>query len=252
MDGVSVMRTIVFELCAENIQACIAAREGGASRIELCTALSEGGMTPSHGLIREAVLRSGLPVHVLIRPRSGDFVYDAAEFEVMREDIAHAKQIGASGIVLGILHADTSVDVVRTRELVESARPLTATFHRAFDQTSSLETALEDVIATGCSRLLTSGGERDVVSGAKSLAKLVEQAAGRIDIAVGGGLRLRNAASVARTTGASHFHGSLRHATSSSPRDDSSSHADSNASSPRRFLVDSSDIRTMIENLLNA
>jgi copper homeostasis protein len=247
------MRTIVFELCAENIQACIAAREGGASRIELCTALSEGGMTPSHGLIREAVLRSGLPVHVLIRPRPGDFVYDTPEFEVMREDLAHANRMGASGIVLGILHADDSVDIARTRELVELARPLTVTFHRAFDQTSSLETALEDVIATGCSRLLTSGGERDVVSGAKSLAKLVKQAAGRIEIAVGGGLRLKNAAAVARTTGANHFHGSLRRlATSAARKDEPSGHGHSNPSNPGRFLVDSGDVRTMIQNLLNA
>jgi copper homeostasis protein len=246
------MRTIVFELCGENIQACTAARQGGASRIELCTALSEGGMTPSHGLIREAVRTSGLPVHVMIRPRAGDFVYSSAEFEVMREDIAHSKLIGAGGIVLGILCADDSVDVVRTQELVELARPLPVTFHRAFDRAASLETALEEIISTGCSRLLTSGGEHDVVRGAKSLAKLVKQAAGRIEIAVGGGLRLENAAAVARTTGASHFHGSLRRlATDSSRKGEALGH-ESDSFDSSRFLVDSSDVRTMIETLLSA
>ena len=97
------MRKIIFELCAESIQACLAAREGGADRIELCTALSEGGLTPSHGLTRAAVQRSGLPVHVLLRPRGGDFLYTDDEFNLMREDLLHARTLGASGFVLGIL-----------------------------------------------------------------------------------------------------------------------------------------------------
>jgi len=204
------MRKIVFELCAESIAGCIAARDGGADRIELCTGLSEDGLTPSHALITEAIRRSGLPVHVLLRPRGGDFVYSADEFALMRVDLLHAKELGAAGIVLGVLQADGRVDVERTKELVALAAPLQVTFHRAFDHAASLEAALEDVIATGCSRVLTSGGAAMVSSGATMLAKLVRQAAGRIEIAVGGGLRLEDAAMVAETTGAVHFHGSVR------------------------------------------
>src|SRR6185437_15069829 len=126
------MGSIVFELCAESIQACLSAREGGAHRIELCSALSEGGLTPSHALISEAVQRSGLPVHVLLRPRGGDFLYTADEFQLMRDDLIHARRLGAKGFVLGILQSDGRVDTERTRELVELATPLEITFHRAF------------------------------------------------------------------------------------------------------------------------
>ncbi|WP_188554476.1 copper homeostasis protein CutC [Edaphobacter dinghuensis] len=246
------MREIVFELCAENIDACLVARDGGADRIELCSALSEGGLTPSHGLVREAVNRSGLPVHVLLRPRGGDFVYSDAELDVMREDLKHLRLLGASGVVLGVLREDCSVDVKRTRELVEMADTLEVTFNRAFDHTASLEDALEDVIATGCQRVLTSGGERDVVSGGKALARLIEQAAGRIEIAAGGGLRLKNAAAVARITGARHFHGSIRKIVTGPCRSSRDVHDESDPSAHSRFVVESDDVRAMIENLTNA
>ena len=250
--GVFVMREIVFELCAESIDACLVAREGGASRIELCSALSEGGLTPSHGQIREAVSRSGLPVHVLLRPRGGDFVYTDAEFDVMLEDLKHLRLLGASGVVLGALHADASVDIERTRRLVAMAGTLEVTFNRAFDYTASLEQALEDVIATGCQRVLTSGGERDVVSGGRLLARLVEQAAGRIKIAVGGGLRVENAAAVARTTGARHFHGSVRRIVARSQHHNKAILVDADAPAQTRFVVERDDLRAMIENLTNA
>ena len=247
------MRDIVFELCAETIDACLAARDGGAARIELCSALSEGGLTPSHGLIREAVLSSGLPIHGLIRPRGGDFLYSDPEVAIMREDIVHMKSLGVAGVVLGLLKADGSIDRDRTQELVRIARPLKVTFHRAFDSTPSLEQALEDVISTGCDRLLTSGGQRDVVTGADSLSILVAQAAGRIEVAIGGGLRLQSAAALARLTGAQHFHGSLRrkHAgpALSSPTGTAADHL------PRaktRYVVDPDAVRTMIESLRNA
>lgn len=247
------MRKIIFELCAENIDACVAAREGGASRIELCSALSEGGLTPSHGLIREAVRRSGLPIHALLRPRGGDFVYTDAEFDVMCEDLRHMRRLGISGVVLGLLEKDGTVDVERTRKLVEIAGPLDTTFNRAFDQASSLDKALEDIISTGCKRVLTSGGERDVVTGANSLALLVKQADGRVEIAVGGGLRLKNAAAVARATGARHFHGSIRRVADGPMLDDGPDVVEDADSSPRaRYVVDSNDVRTMIENLSNA
>ncbi|HZY64064.1 MAG TPA: copper homeostasis protein CutC [Edaphobacter sp.] len=247
------MRKIVFELCAESIDACLVAREGGASRIELCSALSEGGLTPSHGLVREAVTRSGLPIHALLRPRGGDFVYTDAEFDVMREDLRHMRQMGISGIVVGVLQAEGVVDIERTRELVMMADGLDVTFNRAFDETASLKEALEDVIAAGCKRVLTSGGASDVVNGAEKLARLVEQAAGRIEIAVGGGLRLKNASAVARATGARHFHGSIRRMVDSPVRTDGPDVLDDAGSSNHtRFIVDSGDVRTMIENLSNA
>jgi len=245
------MREIIFELCAESIQACLAAREGGADRIELCTALSEGGLTPSHGLTRAAVLRSGLPVYVLLRPRSGDFDYTDDEFALMREDLLHARSLGASGFVLGILRTDGTVDSERTRELVELAAPLEITFHRAFDYTNSLEQALEDVIATGCRRVLTSGGEPDVLAGVDKLARLVKLADGRIDIAVGGGLRIKDAKALARATGASHFHGSLRRSEASRMQHERRwvlEEADS-LDGTSRFVVDSADVLAMIENL---
>jgi copper homeostasis protein len=200
---------MTFELCAETMQACIAARDGGADRIELCSALSEDGLTPSHGLLHQAIVQSGLPVHGLVRPRNGNFVYSAAEIAVMEQDILHMRQLGAAGIALGLLKSDGVVDVDATRRLVQLARPLKVTFHRAFDVTPSLEDALEDVIAAGCDRLLTSGGRSDALQGADVLARLVLQAGERIEVAIGGGLRLANAAEVALRTGASSFHGSL-------------------------------------------
>jgi copper homeostasis protein len=244
------MREMIFELCAETIDACLAARDGGAHRIELCSGLSEGGITPSHGLIQEAVERSGLPVHVLVRPRGGDFVYSASEVDVMRRDILHAKELGAAGVVLGILQPDGRVDVEAAKALVQLARPMEVTFHRAFDATRLLTEALEEVIATGADRILTSGGQRNVVAGSAALAELVEQAGNRIAIAVGGGLRLQNAASLARVTQARHFHGSLRRRLKHS-----ASSADAGAESMQagsRYVVDADAVRGLIQRLERA
>jgi copper homeostasis protein len=238
------MRSITFELCAETLQACLVAREGGANRIELCSALSEDGLTPSHGFIQAAVKQSGLPVYVLLRPRAGDFVYSDAEFALMREDLLHARTLGASGFALGVLHVDGTVDLERTRELVQLADPLEVTFHRAFDLTPSLDEALEGVVATGCRRVLTSGGERDVVPGSDSLARLVERAAGRVDIAAGGGLRLDNAASVARATQVRHFHGSVRRKAATVVSASGLAQSFTN-----EYVVESGDIRAMIAAL---
>jgi copper homeostasis protein len=201
---------MTFELCAETIDACLAAKEGGADRIELCSGLSEGGLTPSHGLVSAAIERSGLPVHVLIRPRGGGFFYSEPEVALMREDILHCQLLGAAGVVLGMLREDRTVDIEGTRALVQLAHPMEVTFHRAFDATPFIPRALEDVITAGAHRVLTSGGQRDVVAGAAALSALVLQANHRIDVAIGGGLRLQNAASLAQLTGATHFHGSLR------------------------------------------
>jgi len=244
------MQQVIFELCAETIDACLAAREGGAHRIELCSGLSEGGITPSHGLILDAVERSGLPVHVLVRPRGGDFVYSASEVDVMRRDILHAKELGAAGAVFGMLRPDGRVDVEGARALVELARPLEVTFHRAFDTTPSLPQALGDVIATGADRLLTSGGQPDVVAGAAALAELVRLAGDRIDIAVGGGLRLQNGATVARATRAKHFHGSLRRRVKGP--DSTAVSAGESLSMGPQYVVDADDVRTLVRCLETA
>jgi copper homeostasis protein len=244
------MRNTIFELCAETIDACIAAKQGGAHRIELCSGLSDGGLTPSHGLVRAAVEHSGLPVHVLLRPRGGGFIYTKSEIEVICEDIKHVKELGAVGVVLGMLRPDGSVDVEGIRELVELACPLKVTFHRAFDVTPSLPSALEDVIEAGCDRVLTSGGRHDAMTGANCVAELVTQAKHRISIAVGGGLRLKDAAPLARVTGATHFHGSLRRRlTVARPANEA---IDESRSFGARYVVDPDDIRSMIHQLQSA
>lgn len=203
---------IVFELCAETLENCRVARSGGAARIEFCANLAVDGLTPDPAHTRAAVSESGLPVYMLLRPRAGDFVYTDAEFAVMRQDLLLARSLGVSGFALGVLLPDGRVDLARTRELVELAGPLEVTFHRAFDATPDLHAALEDVIATGCRRVLTSGGAPDAVTGAATLAALVHQAADRLEIAAGGGVRADNARALAELTGAHHFHGSLRYA----------------------------------------
>ncbi len=244
------MQDMIFELCAETIEACIAARAGGAHRIELCSGLREGGITPSHGLIVDAVELSGLPVHVLVRPRGGNFVYSASEIDVMRRDILHIKVLGAAGVVFGILQLNRQVDVEATCALVELARPLKVTFHRAFDATPSLPQALEDVISTGADRLLTSGGQADVVAGSAALAELVRLAGDRIEIAAGGGLRLENAVSLARATRARQFHGSLRRRLS----DSGSPIGAAGESTPMgsQYVVNADAVRAIIQRLEKA
>jgi len=229
-------RDVVFELCAEHVDACLVAREGGAARIELCSSLSEGGLTPSQELQRVAIEQSGLPVYVLLRPRGGNFVYSDHEFALIEDDLNHARQLGASGFVAGVLKADGSVDQSRMRRLVDLVGPLEVTFHRAFDASSDLERALEDVIETGCRRILSSGGAKNVLAGADRLGALVEQAAGRIVIAAGGGLRVGDAAEVARRSRTTHFHGSMRRRRSG-------------ARANGGMVTDVSDIRDVVEAL---
>ena len=198
-----------FESCAETVEACEAARLGGADRVELCVNLRLDGTTPPDGMVAEAVRRCGLPVHVLVRPEADDFVYRREVFARMRDEVVRARQQGAAGVVAGVLNADRTVAVEAMRELVELATPLPVEFHRAFDRTPDLQEALEDVISAGCARVLTSGGAADVVLGAAALTVLEQQAACRIEVAAGGGLRVGNAARLAALWPGRHFHGSL-------------------------------------------
>jgi copper homeostasis protein len=203
------MNSFLFELCAESLQAARAAQQGGANRIELCTRLDIGGVTPGEQLISDTLQALSIPVHVLIRPRGGDFVYSEAEFEQMKKEVQMVKRAGAAGVALGVLLCDGRIDETRSRELAELARPMRVTFHRAFDRTPDLSEALEAVIRTGAECLLTSGGAPDVLTGAEQLRKLVVQARGRIRIMAGGGLKLASMAEVLERTGLRCLHGSL-------------------------------------------
>lgn len=200
---------MALEVCIDSVEAAVAASRGGAQRVELCADLLEGGVTPSAGMIASVRRQIGIELFVIVRPRGGDFFYTEPEFEVMQEEIGQARALGVDGLVLGLLTEDCSVDVARTRRLVELAAPLPVTFHRAFDHAPDLEAALENVIATGARRVLTSGGAADAAEGAETIARLVKQARGRIGVMPGGGVRLKNIAKLA-ATGATEFHSSLR------------------------------------------
>ncbi len=198
-----------FELCAPSLAAAVAAERGGADRIELCSNLPVGGVTPDPFLLESVLAAISIPVHVLIRPRDGDFVFSADEFTLMRQQVEAVKVAGASGVAIGILLADGRVDVDRTRELADLARPMGVTFHRAFDETVDLDEALVAVIETGADLLLTSGGADDVMAGADSIASLRRRAGPRLEIMAGGGLRLANLSEIVLRTGVSSLHGSL-------------------------------------------
>ena len=197
---------MILEACVDSVESAIAAQTGGAHRIELCDDLLEGGTTPSAGMIEVCRERLHIPVHVLIRPRGGDFVYSDVEIEVMQRDIALARRLGAKGVVFGALHADGTVDVERTRALLGVSRPLSVTFHRAFDFTPDADAALDALIGLGIDRVLTSGQAAMAVEGLSTLARLVTRAAGRIRILAGGGLSEENIGRVAELTGVQEVH----------------------------------------------
>lgn len=201
---------MVLEVCVDSVESAMAAERGGAQRVELCSNLLEGGITPSAGLIARVRDRIGIDLFAIIRPRGGDFAYTGEEFEVMQEDIRRAQALGVEGVVLGVLDEHGGVDVERTRALVELARPLPVTFHRAIDMTPDPEAALEDVIRTGAARVLTSGGAASAVQGLPRLARMVQAAGERVAVMAGGGLTAETLARVARASGAREFHAGLR------------------------------------------
>lgn len=226
----------------------MAAARGGAERIELCSALSEGGITPSAGLISAVRTAVSIDVFVIIRPRGGDFVYTDHEFEVMQKDILEAKKRGIDGVVLGILKADATVDRERTRSLIEMSRPLQVTFHRAFDVCKNLDLALEEVIACGADRLLTSGGKADALRGMEQIARLRQAADGRIRIMAGGGIRTSNVKNLALRTGIREVHTSLSTKVKSTAYDDGPA-CGSLSDKCARFLVMEKDVRAFKSRL---
>ena len=198
-----------LEICVDSVESAVAAERGGARRIELCSDLLEGGITPSPGLLERVRKRLQIDVFVMIRPRGGDFCYTDEEFAVMRSDIDYAKKLGADGVVLGILDAEGYVDVARTRELVELARPLPVTFHRAVDVSADLVDSMERIIASGAQRVLTSGGKRRAADSVPEIADAMRRTRGRLTIMAGGGLNPENIRALAEETGAEEFHASL-------------------------------------------
>ena len=211
----------LIEISVDSAEKAVAAERGGADRIELCADLSVGGLTPSRELLRSVREKVHIPIYSMIRPRAGEFVYSDAEFAAMGRSIAVATECGMDGVVLGVLKKNRRIDMPRTRRLVDLARPLPATFHRAFDEAPDLARALEAVIQTGAARILTSAGAKSALQGAAKLAELVAAARDRIAgvaspvqpyriiIVPGAGITHANIAQVAQKTGAIEFHAGL-------------------------------------------
>lgn len=203
---------VSLEVCANSATSAIAAQNGGATRVELCNNLHQGGTTPSHGHIMVARKYLHIKLYALIRPRSGDFLYTKEEFQVILSDVRQSIALGCDGIVVGILNKDGSIDIERNSQIVNMARQhgLGVTFHRAFDVCANKEKALEDLINIGFERLLTSGGKSNVMEGARAIKNLLDQANGRISIMPGGGISEKNVADLVHYTGVKEIHTSAR------------------------------------------
>ena len=183
---------MILEICANSYQSAINAEKAGAQRIELCSEISVGGITPSLGLLKKVMQSLTIPVHVLIRPRSGNFHYSDKEFEIMKENIRLCKDLGCAGIVSGVLHEDNTIDIKRTKELIELSKPMSFTFHRAFDIVSKPKEALLQLIALGVHRLLTSGQEEKAEDGIDLLLELQKIAEDKLTILPGSGINSEN------------------------------------------------------------
>lgn len=197
----------LLEIACFNGESALVAQAAGANRIEFCADMSAGGITPSLGSLREIRDRISIPIHVMIRPRGGDFVYTDAEFDTMKRDVLRFKDV-ANGFVFGILDQQGNVDVQRNRELTQLAQPLPCTFHRAFDVTTDSSRALDDVIECGFQTVLTSGGQTNAMAGRDMLSSLAEKSSGRIEIMPGGGVRSSNVKTLRSRTRARWYHSS--------------------------------------------
>jgi copper homeostasis protein len=200
-----------LEIIGFNLESCRIAQASGANRIELCVNPGDGGTTPNYGYIKAARKLLQIELYCIIRPRGGDFFYTEEEFEVMKEDVKMAKQLGCDGVVIGMLDKDGSVAKAQCKQLVDLAYPLGVTYQRAFDRVKDPFIALEDIVDTGCERILTSGLVPSCHNGAQLIGELNKKADGRIIIMPGSGLRSSNITDVARITGATEFHTSARY-----------------------------------------
>jgi len=196
----------LVESAVDTLESALRAERAGAGRIELCAALNDAGITPSAGLISAVTERCGIPVFVLIRPRGGGFVYSEAELAIMARDVKTARSLGAQGIVIGALDEIGRIDRAGTRQLVRAAEDLPVTFHRAFDLVANQTEALEQLIAAGVARVLTSGGANTALEGAPRIAAMVNQGRGRLRIIAGGGVRGNNVREIISLTGVEEVH----------------------------------------------
>lgn len=195
-----------IEICVEGTDGLVAAQNAGADRVELCASLLEGGLTPSLGVVREALRVATIPFHVIIRPRGGDFLYSELEFASMLEDVRAMRELGVAGVVIGCLTADGEIDEARTKALVDAARPLKVTCHRAFDMTRDYRAAIEALVRAGVDRVLTSGQRDTALEGVDILKDTAAIADGRIVVMACGALDRDNIAQVRRATGVDEMH----------------------------------------------
>lgn len=236
----------LLEIAANSAASALAAQAGGADRIELCTALEVGGLTPTHAQIAMARERVDLPIYVLIRPRAGDFVYSDLEFETMERDIRNCAALGCDGVVIGALDAEGHVDVPRCRALIAAAGTLGVTFHRAFDVSRDPRRALEDIVALRCERVLSSGARDSALAGAALLRELVVQAGGRITVMPGASIDDTNIATIRTLTGAREFHASAKRQMPSRRNQDSRSGLGMDGG---EWCTDASQVRALIAAL---
>ena len=242
----------ILEICAGSVESAIAARDGGAQRIELCAALEVGGVTPSAGLIAQARKVEGLVLNVIIRPRGGDFLYNEYEAVCMEQDIHTCRQLGVDGVVIGALTAEGDIDTALCKRLIAAADGMSVTFHRAFDMCRDPRKALEELISIGCDRVLTSGQAATAMAGVPLLKELVEQADGRIIIMPGCGVNSANAATILQATGATEIHASARKSVGSGMlfRHSGVSMGNPDCDEYARKETDINEVRAIIDSIL--
>jgi copper homeostasis protein len=236
------MSKIKLEIAVFSVEAALAAIEAGADRIEFCENPLEGGTTPSFGSLSTLITLTSKPIFPIIRPRGGDFLYTKNEFKVMRSDILMAKKLDYPGIVIGLLNQDGSIDVERTKRLVDIASPMEVSFHRAFDRCKDPFKALEDIIATGCKRILTSGQVPSAPNALELIQTLVKEAGDQIIIMPGSGVRGNNIATIKLETKAKEFHSSARKVVPTQMQFVNETMQEN----LQNMLVDAADIKTML------
>lgn len=197
---------MILEVCVDSYESLLIAKKAGADRIELCSALNIGGLTPSYGLMNQASQHKDIEIFVMIRPRSGDFLYSALEFETMKEDIDMVKKLGFNGIVIGMLLENGDIDIIRMKEIVEYSKPLHVVLHRAFDEAKNPELQMNDLIDIGICRILTSGQKNSAVEGLDYIKNLQEKYGDKITIMPGAGINYNNIENLCKTTKCNNYH----------------------------------------------